>query len=53
MDPVMIIIVLVCMVGLGYSSYQVGFNQGTVATIQYLEDLKMIKFDEDGNIKKG
>jgi len=53
MDPIMIIIVLICMVGVGYSSYQVGFNQGTVATIEYLENLDMIKFDKDGNIKKG
>tara|TARA_B110000977_G_C10838495_1_gene400989 strand:+ start:129 stop:296 length:168 start_codon:yes stop_codon:yes gene_type:complete len=53
MDIFVILGSLFCIIGVGYTSYEIGFNKATIATIEYLEEVNAISFDADGNIVTG
>lgn len=41
------IIVAVCMIGCGYTSFKIGHQAGIVSALDYLEENGVIVFDED------
>ena len=47
MDINLIILVSLLIIGCGYTSYRIGLMEGIESTVSFLEDNKLIDFDDD------
>lgn len=47
------IIIMLCLVGCSYTSYNLGVKNGCEGTLKELLKIKVIKVDDEGNISTG
>ena len=43
----LVIVMVVCIIGVGYSSYRLGVKRGAEATVQYMIDEGILEFEEE------